>query len=460
MLGVDALAIDRPRSGFVSLRSPLARLSSLFGFVLLLAGMTAILWGDDIQLVNADAEAPTVFNVRLAGIKIMDLMSVALFLLAIIKMALEDRIEWTSSHVAIAAMLGTYLYAGVVGFAYSFGLRYDYVYWVQDLQQTLYMAGFFLITFVLLDSPRRLRMFLVILLSVMAAKNILILSNTFSGVGKAIGDWAFRASQNSEFAYFPMMFFPFLLLVLRRGSVLLRLAMASIIAIYLVNSLLGIYRTVWVMLILGTMILAFLVPRQTRAVLAVVLGVGLTLAVSAAAVMFPRFLELAWNFKFASIFDWSVYGERSNSTKLLEIVNVWHYVVGHFAFLQGMGLGAWWDDSARRLLPDGGSGFTYKTRFQSTHIWFVTQFLKLGVIAMLVYWGALWHILRTALRGIRALPWDRWESQAMLGWFVGLLCAFISSADFVRLFLMVGVNIAVMIRWVSFDHTATRTAGT
>jgi hypothetical protein len=256
-----------------------------------------------------------------------------------------------------------------------------------------------------------------------------------------------------------MMFFPFLLLVLRRGNILLRLAMAAIIAIYLVNSLLGIYRTVWVMLILGMLILLFLSPRHTRAVLAAVLSVGLTLAIAAAAVMFPRFLELAWSFKFASIFDWSVYGERSNSTKLLEIVNVWHYVVGQFAFFQGLGLGAWWDDSARRLLPDGGSGFTYKTRFQSTHIWFVTQFLKLGAIAMLVYWGALWHILRTALRGIRSLPWDRWETQAMLGWFVGLLCAFISSADFVRLFLMVGVNIAVMIRWISFDHpAAARTA--
>jgi hypothetical protein len=352
------------------------------------------------------------------------------------------------------AMLATYLYAGIVGFLYSFGLRYDYTYWVQDLQQTLYMAGFFLITYILVDTKNRWRLFLVTILAVMAVKNVVILSNTFSGVGKAIGDWAFRASQNSEFAYFPMMFFPFLLLLLRRGSVLLRLLLALLVAIYLVNSLLGIYRTVWVMLILGTMALLILLPRQSRIVLSAVIGVGLTLSLAVISVLFPRFLELAWNFKFASIFDWSVYGERSNSTKLLEIVNVWDYVLSHFAFLHGMGLGAWWDDSARRLLPDGGSGFTHKTRFQSTHMWYVTQFLKLGLLAMVVYWGAVWHILRTTLRGLRSLPWDRWETQVLLGWFIGLLCAFVSSADFVRLFLMVGVNVAVSLRWLSLHATS------
>jgi hypothetical protein len=416
--------------------------------------MAAILWGDDIQLVRSDAEVPTVFNVRIGGIKIMDLLSLALFALVLAKMALEDRVEWTSVHTAIATMLGVYLYAGFVGFAYSFGFRYDYLYWIQDLQQTLYMAGFFLITFVLLDRPTRWRAFVVVVLAVMALKNLLILANTLTGVGKAIGDWAFRASQNSEFAYFPMMFFPFLLLLLRRGNAWLRLGLAAIIAVYLVNSLLGIYRTVWVMLILGILILLVLLPRHSRAVLSVVLAVGLSLAIGVAAFLFPRFLELAWSFKFASIFDWSVYGERSNSTKLLEIINVWNYVIGHFAFLQGMGLGAWWDDTARRLLPDGGSGFTYKTRFQGTHIWFVTQFLKLGAIAMMVYWGALWHILRSSLRGLRSLPWDRWETQAMFGWLIGLMCAFISSADFVRLFLMVGVNVAVLARWISFDHAS------
>jgi hypothetical protein len=432
----------------------LARLAGGAGFLLLLVGMIAILWGDDLQLVHADQEVPTVFNVRLAGIKIMDLLSAALFLLAVLKTALTDRLEWTSGHTAIMAMLATYLYAGIVGFLYSFGLRYDYTYWVQDLQQTLYMAGFFLITYILVDTKNRWRLFLVTILAVMAVKNVVILSNTFSGVGKAIGDWAFRASQNSEFAYFPMMFFPFLLLLLRRGSVLLRLLLALLVAIYLVNSLLGIYRTVWVMLILGTMALLILLPRQSRIVLSAVIGVGLTLSLAVISVLFPRFLELAWNFKFASIFDWSVYGERSNSTKLLEIVNVWDYVLSHFAFLHGMGLGAWWDDSARRLLPDGGSGFTHKTRFQSTHMWYVTQFLKLGLLAMVVYWGAVWHILRTTLRGLRSLPWDRWETQVLLGWFIGLLCAFVSSADFVRLFLMVGVNVAVSLRWLSLHATS------
>lgn len=452
---MDAVAVEHHTSDSASLRVGLAKLIGSAGFLLLLVGIAAILWGDDIQLVQADQEAPTVFNVRLGGVKIMDLLSASIFLLVLLKMAFEDRVEWTSGHTAIFAMLAAYLYAGFVGFAYSFGLRYDYVHWIQDLQQTLYMAGFFFITYAIVDSPRRWKIFLITLLAVMAAKNILILFNTFTGVGKAIGDWAFRASQNSEFSYFPMMFFPFLLLLMRRRSTLLRILLAALIAAYLINSMLGVVRTVWVMLVLGTLIMLVLLPRHSRAVLSVVLGVGLTFAVGVAATLYPRFLELAWSFKFASIFDWSVYGERSNSTKLLEIVNVWNHVFDNFAFLHGMGLGAWWDDSARRLLPDGGSGFTYKSRFQTTHMWYVTQFLKLGAIAMVVYWGALWHILRTWLRGIRSLPWERWETQVLMGWLIGLLCAFISSADFVRLHLMIGLNIALALRWLTFDRSIT-----
>lgn len=434
-----------------SLTAPLARVVGGLGFVLLAAGMVAILSGDDLQLVRADQEAPTVFNVRLAGVKFMDLLSAALFAIAVLKTALEDRIEWTSVHTAVIAMLGAYLYAGFVGFAYSFFRHYNLTFWVQDLQQTLYMAGYFFLVFVLLDTRRKWRLFVVLILAVMAVKNLLILYNSLMGVGKSIGDWAFRSSQNSEFAYFPMMFFPLLLLFVRSRSLLVKVGIGLLLFTYLFNSLIGIYRTVWVMLILGTGFLFVLLPRSSRLRLGVALGAGLTLALGTISVLFPRFLELAWSFKFASIFDWSVYGERSNSTKLLEIVNVWHHVIGNFAFLQGMGLGAWWDDSARRLLPDAGSGYMFKSRFQTTHMWYVTQFLKLGVVATFVYWGALLHVFRACVRGIRSLPWNRWETHVLLGWFVGFVCAFISSADFVRLFLMVGLNMAVALRWFTLS---------
>lgn len=91
-----------------------------------------------------------------------------------------------------------------------------------------------------------------------------------------------------------------------------------------------------------------------------------------------------------------------------------------------MGLGAWWDDSARRLLPDMGAGYLYKTRFYKTHLWYLTQLLKLGAVATAVYWFYVYRIFQRIAVQIRRLSWDRWEKCVVMGMNIGLLCAFVS----------------------------------
>lgn len=414
-------------------------------FLLLLLVTALVVYFDDIQIRGPrTSEVATIYNVRLAGVKIIDLLSACLLAAAAGYATLRGSLRITPVHRNLLLIAAVYCWAALIGFLYGFAYRYDAAIWIQDGQQVVYMIGYFLAVYHLLDTRGKWRAYVASFLIFLALKNYLILFQTLTGVGKAIGDWAFRASQNAEFTYFPMLFFPLILLLLRGRSRAARLLFAATVFVYLFNSLLGIYRTVWVMLLVGSAWLLFhLSGRERWRILAAgtVVIAGVVVVIS---LMFPRFVDLAFGFKFLSIFEWSLAGDRSNATRILEVINVTHRIFSEFAFLQGMGLGAWWDDSARRLLQDYGSGFTFKWRFHGTHMWYVTQLLKLGIIGTALYWFAFYRIFRHNLRGWRRAALRTWEGHVVLGLLAGLLCAVVSSADFVRMFLVIGINLGIL----------------
>ena len=437
-------------SYFLTIRS----LVGWLAFISFIAACAAIIYFDDIQITQTQyQETPTIYNVRIfGGIKIVDGMSIALFIILIVYQFFHQNIVLTPFHRYIGIVFAVYCYAALIGFIYSFFYRYDYQIWLQDFQQTIYMVGFFLLTFHILDSKIKWKIFIVFFLSILALKNVLIFQASLVGAGKAIGGWAFRASQNAEFAYFPMLFFPLLLLMLNKISSILKVFMGFVLLVYIFNSLIGIYRTVWVMLLVGLFYLIIQLDNKKRIILilsgSLVLGSVLILIEG----LFPKFLSLAWNYKFASIFEWSLEGDRSNATRRLELINVTNHVFKNFAFLHGMGLGAWWDDSTRKLLPDLGSGFTYKARYYNTHMWWLTQFLKLGLIPMILYWLSIYKIFHRIALFVKAMSWNEWEKSVLLGLNIGLLCSFVSSADFVRLFLVIGINIGASASYIYLNN--------
>ncbi|MFZ4618996.1 MAG: hypothetical protein ACOYNS_00445 [Bacteroidota bacterium] len=428
------------------------RLVGIFGFTCFLLTVAAIIYFDDIQITDfTSQEVPTIYNMRIAGFKILDFISLSLFSIVICAVVLKGTFEVNIFHRTFFILLGIYCYAGFVGFIYSFIYQYDYVVWMRDFQQIIYYFGFFLITYIFLDSKRKWNVFVISLVTFMALKNVFITYKTFMGEGKIFGDWAIRASQNSEFAYFPMMFFSLFALILYRKNTALKIAVGLIVFLYLFNSLIGIYRTVWVILILGTMYFFTLLTPMVRRRTSVYMIVFISLALMIISAIFPRFLALAWNYKFASIFEWKVEGDRSNATRVIEIMNVFDYIFRHYSFLQGLGLGAFWDDAARRLLPDGGSGFMFKTRFYTTHMFMLTQFLKLGFVATFIYWFSIGKLFLYILRRIKAIPWERWEKCILIGMHVGFFCGYISNADFVRMFLLMGINLGLTARYFSLE---------
>lgn len=422
------------------------RLLGWSGFWYLILVTGCIVYFDDIQIRSRLVqETPTIYNVRILGAKVVDLLSISLLAVTAVYAFTRGAVRVTPVHRNIFIIFGVYCYAGIVGLVYGFFFAYDYTIWLQDFQPVIYLTGWFLIVYHLLDTRTKWRTFVIAFLAFLALKNYLILYQTFSGVGKAIGDWAFRASQNAEFTYFPMLFFPLVVWMLRsKSSLTAKLLIGATTLVYLFNALLGIYRTVWVMLIVGTLYLMVRLSARERVRLVAAAAAVLALTVVVISVFFPRFVDLAFGFKFISIFEWSISGERSNATRVIEVINVVHRLFANFAIFQGMGLGAWWDDSARRLLQDYGSGFTFKWRYHTTHMWYVTQLLKLGLIGTTIYWIAFFRIFRFNSRNIVKAAGRTWEDHVALGLLVGLLCAVVSSADFVRMFLVMGINIAVL----------------
>lgn len=423
----------------------LAEWISRTGIVLFILATAAIVYFDDIQITKTTAEeVATIYNKKLFGLKIIDIIALCLTVNVCLYLLLRREVTTTYFHKMVGIIFLVYCYAAFVGFVYSFFLRYDYLIWLQDFQPVIYLTGFFLITYYLLDSRKKWKIYTIAFLSFLALKNLIIFYRTFYGVGILIGSWAFRASQNSEFAYFPMMFFPLLILLMTRKQRFMKGIIAVILAVYLFNALLGIVRTVWVMLIIGGGYLLFQVDRRTKAKLIGLVAFSLIIVISGIQLLFPKFLDLAWNYKFTSIFNWSLVGDRSNATRILEIINVTNYVFRHYSFFQGMGLGAWWDDSAHSLLPDYGSGFMFKTRYYGTHMMYVTQLLKIGIVGLIFYWYAIYRIFSASAKYIKKMEWHKWEKSVLLGLNVGLLCAIVSSADFVRLFLIMGINIGII----------------
>lgn len=307
------VTVNSSHRSFANVRSWLG-VAILLLYIIVIA---AVVYFDDLQIVGrGETELPTIYNVRFLGIKILNSISILLTFLLVLYLIVHERAIITPFHKYIAVIFLIYCYAGLVGFIYSFFYNYDYLIWLQDFQQTLYMTAFFLFTFHFLDSLRKWKVFAVCLLAFLALKNVLIAYKTLAGIGTAIGGWAFRASQNAEFTYFPMMFFPFAILILKSKSRPLKILLIMLSFVYLFNSLLGIVRTVWVMLIIGTVYLLTQLDKKSRITLMLSFTTVLATCLGVVAVLYPKFLALAWNYKFASIFVWSVEGDRSNATRI------------------------------------------------------------------------------------------------------------------------------------------------
>lgn len=454
---MEATILDNGRK-----RILLYEMIGAFGFVFLILSMATIIYFDDIQItLNGATEEPSIFNIRIAGLKLLDLLALILTVILLLQFIVHQKIIVTRFHYHIITLFAIYAVAGVVGFIYSFWLRYDYLDWLQDLQPFLYLNGFFFYTFYFVTTKKRWYYFVGAFIAFMAAKNILILYKSLSGTGISMFFGIIRSSQNSEFSYFPMMFFPLVILLFHTMKTRYRSLIILCVSVYLANTVMGMVRTVWVILAVGMIYLFMQLDRKYTLRISGFIIVLLLMFVVALELIFPTSMEYLWKVKFLSIIDWNFSGNLSNAIRMVQIVNVWDWVISNFAFLQGMGLGAWWEETARRMLPNVSTEYHLRAHFRKTDVLIVTQFLKIGLIGIIIYWYTIYKIVRDTKALINQIPYEDVDRKILLGLLIGLMCGFLSQADFVRLFLMIGICVGIIAsyhRIESFSQSNTITA--
>ncbi len=412
---------------------------------------------DDIALPGARLadEGASIYVARLMGLKVLDLLALIAAGGTLLYLVLRRRIEVSDYHRSVGLMLAVYAVAGLIGFIYAYVFDYPLERWYQDAQQTLYFALFFLMTFHLTESRRSWQVLFILFLLFLGLKNIIILERLFSGVGKVLGVFGVRTTQSSDAAVFPALFAIGIPLLLHpRVSAWLKAFLAASLTVYLFNALISFGRTVWVVLLLLTVYYLIAMDRTTRrSFVAVIIATSLV-ALALVLTLFPRFFALA-SWKFQTIFDWSVRGDRSNATRTLEVLNIFSRLFEHGALFHGMGLGAWWDDRYYTLLPDAGSGFTGKSRYYMAHLWVVEQMLKVGLIGVAVYWYAVLRIVRTAFRHWRVLPVSSIERTLLFGLSAAFLAIMLTNTDLVKVYLLMGIVLGLLARFAVFVDAGT-----
>jgi len=424
----------------------LERLLSIIGFVLYLVAVAVILYSDDVVIsLNTTIEAPTIYTMKFLGFNVLGHIALVLVLITTVIVMLRVVIKTTDYHRYLLWIACVYSVAAVIGFIYAFFYYYPLMRILEDFQHTIYMLGFFFITFHLVDSKKKWKVFMWWLILSFSIKNILIVSRIFSVDVKMFGEFALRATQSSDNMVFPLIFFPMLCYIFQRGgNVIAKLLMPIPMVLYLGHTLLGVGRTLYVIIFFCSILVFFELQKRQR-IRFILEGAAVTISlVVVVLAVFPRFLEYAVGYKILSIFDWSTSGDRSNATRTLEILNISHRIIVEGAILQGLGLGAWWDDSFARLLPDGGSGFAFQSRFYIAHLWIVEQLLKLGVIGTAVYWNCIYKMIRLSRKTAHSLQHGDPDRGFLIGLFIGLIASFLMSADIVRLFLFIGIGFGMV----------------
>ena len=423
----------------------LERIFSNVGLFLFIAAVGLIVYSDDIQVTSSGIEPPTIYSIKFAGLDILDYIAVILVTVTAIAVFLRRQIVISSFHPYLFGIFCVYAYAAIVGFIYSFVYDYKILQVLQDFQQIIYMLGFFFVAFYLLDTKRKWQVFVWALLFFFCAKNFIIVSRVFSGDIKAFGDFTFRSTQSSDNMIFPIMFFPALFFMMRkRASIVMKAVLFITSLVFFAHTLLGVGRTLYVIYPVGFVMAFFEFNRGEKIRYLTGFVLVFTVLIIMLSTFFPRFLEYAFGYRALSIFDWAISGDRSNATRTLEFLNMTHRLLDQGAFLQGMGLGSWWDDRFYHLLPDWGSGFTFKSRYYFGHLYFVTQLLKLGLVATVIYWFCIFKMLGLAHRAGASLDWRDKNKPLVLGIYIGLVAAFMMSSDFVRLFLFYGIGLGVV----------------
>ncbi|MDP2806516.1 MAG: hypothetical protein Q8O74_00065 [bacterium] len=418
----------------------------------------AIIYDDrqisETVLSSLHFQSPTIFNVRIAGLQIVDWMLLVLalrvFILIITHWQERQYLQkWFKSPIVWGLALATvpYVYSSVIALA----LGNPWRQMVQDMQNhgyLLLMAG---ASFVLIDDFKQARKTVVWLLSWLGIKTVVLLIRYLTGYGFS---WmsVFRVTISSDSV---------LLLILVGGMLYLSFnnnrtwwksfACLSIagLSCFILFTVAG--RTTMVLLVMQIALLLIYISSRTRLWLSLFLSSVVFSIILYLIALQPELAKFYW-WRVSSIFTWKSselgHGGQalSNTVKVLEIKNIYTLLRHEGALLLGLGQGASWTTKYYHIpaLYLNDAYAPGEVKHYSTHLQLLSQLLKMGIVGVVFYWtgvvGSLVQMFKASLH---------YKKDALIIVTLGMIPLLFNMSNYERLYLFTGLLFGIAIKMES-----------
>ena len=424
--------------------------SVAFGIFLLTVGLVTYI--NDVPVTHT----PVFFyEYKVMGLDPLDWLTLFLIILVTTYLIIRNEISVTRFHKYILVITLVYIIGMIVGFIY--GLIYDYPFnrWVQDFQRPFYLFVYFFITFELLSDVKRFKIFLYYLFGVIILKAMLIAINTFGQRNwwLNLGHRWTVTTYGTDLVILSLIFFiPMSYLFFYKNlKNYERLLFGLLVLLYILITIAGLGRTILVLFLFSTIYMIFEMTSNARLKFFVTLFVVLISIVLYFQFLQPKFLE-RFSRHFGSIFNLAVSQENlSNATRIVEIKNIVNRLFVNASLLQGMGLGAWWDDKIYKLPPfDFGSGFIGSNRYFYTHLLFLSQLLQIGLIGTIIFWILMGKMFFYTREVFKRLSENYSEKALLLGLNIVYLNFALCMANYLRVFFFIGLFLGLIARLLLF----------
>ncbi|MBI5806603.1 hypothetical protein HZA73_11285 [candidate division TA06 bacterium] len=399
-------------------------------------------------------QSPTIFNIRIAGLQIVDwmLLALALRVLMVLLAKWNERQHlhnWFKRPVVWGLAVATvpYVYSLVIAFA----LGNPWKEMLQDMQNhgyLLLMAG---VSFAVMNSFEQARKTVFWLLGWLSIKTVVLLIRYLTGEGFS---WmsVFRVTISSDSILLLILVGAMLFLSLNNKGLwrisLSYLAIASL-SCFILFTVAG--RTAMVLLFVQIALLSLFIPAKARLWFSFSLFLIIASLILYLTTSNPELAKFYW-WRISSIFVWksTALGQGgqalSNTVKVLEIKNVCALLRHEGALLLGLGQGASWTTKYYQIpaLYLNDAYAPGEVKHFSTHLQLLSQLLKMGIMGVVLYWagivGSLVQMFRASLR---------YKKDALIIVSLGMIPLLFNMSNYERLYLFTGLFFGVAVKMES-----------
>jgi hypothetical protein len=414
----------------------------------LLTAITGLVVYFSDKPINPGMSLIFLYEFKIAGLDPLDYLTLLMLFLIIVYYILRRRIIITTFHKYLFIIFIIYAVAMIVGYVYGLFLDYPFDKWIQDLQFIAYLLIYFIAAFEVFRTLKKWLFFYYYLIVIILLNGLSLALSFYRNKMDLLIGFSGITAIGTDLVILAIPFFAILTRIFfLQENPLKKIAGGAGLFIYIFDIIVNQARTIWLLFVFSLVYFIGILDLKRRIIISAVIVVLITGTIAYFQTKQPKFWTLT-KWRISSLVDVSsTQRNLSNATRVAEVKNVIRRLIDHASFVQGMGLGAWWDGTEYRLPPgDWGSGFIGETRYYYTHLYFLSQLLKIGLAGTIIYWVLIVRLLWFSHRLYRKTPKQNPLAISLLGLNIAFFHLAFCMASYLRVFLFMGLILALIAR--------------